>query len=237
MQTVTAAMKLKTLACWKNSYGKPRQCIKKQGHHLADKVYIVKVTVFLIVMYGCKSWTIKKAECWKIDAFELWCWRRLLKVPCTARRSNQSILRKSTLIFTGRTDAEAEDPILWPPDVKRWFIGKDPDAGKYWGQEQKGATEDVMVGWHHWLKLREIVKDREAWCAAVHGSEQSWTWLSNWTITAENIKYEAEEKILKLSKNSAIIGLRTTYDILKSKIDERLKLCLFTHIAYDWFPA
>ena len=140
-------------------------------------------------------------------------------------------------ISIGRTDAEAEDPILWPPDVKRWFIGKDPDAGKYWGQEQKGATEDVMVGWHHWLKLRERVKDREAWCAAVHGSEQSWTWLSNWTITAENIKYEAEEKILKLSKNSAIIGLRTTYDILKSKTDERLKLCLFTHIAYDWFPA
>ena len=78
----------------------------------------VKAMVFPAVMYGCESWTIKKAECQRIDTFELWCWRRLLRVPWTARRSNQSILKKSVLIFIGRTDAEAETPILWSPDTK-----------------------------------------------------------------------------------------------------------------------
>ena len=108
--------------------------------------------VFPVVMYGCESWTIKKAECWRIDAFELWCWRRLLGVPWTARRSNQSILKEfSPGLFIGRTDVEAETPILCPPDVKSWLIWKDPDAGKDWGQEEKWTTEDEMVGWHHWL--------------------------------------------------------------------------------------
>ena len=91
-------------------------------------------------MCGCESWTVKKAECWRIDAFELWCWRRLLRVPWTSRRSNQSIVN----VFTGRTDAEAETLILWPPDAKSWLIGKDPHAGKDWRQE-KGTTEDEIV--------------------------------------------------------------------------------------------
>ena len=81
------------LAPWKKSYDKPRQCIKKKEHYFADKVCIVKAMVFLVVMYGCESWTIKKAEHWKIDTFELWCWIKLLGVPWTARRSNQSILK------------------------------------------------------------------------------------------------------------------------------------------------
>ena len=79
---------------------------------LSTKVHLVKAMVFPVVMYGCESWTIKKAECQRNDAFELWCWRRLLRVPWTARRYNQS------WVFIGRTDAEAETPILWPPDVK-----------------------------------------------------------------------------------------------------------------------
>ena len=108
--------------------------------------------VFPVVMYGCESWTIKKAEFRRIDAFELWCWRRLLRVPWTARRSNQSILKE----IIERTDAEAETPILWPPHVKSWPIGKDPDAGRDWGQEEKGTTEDEMVGWHHWLNGHEF---------------------------------------------------------------------------------
>ena len=88
-------------------------------------------------------------------------------------------------IFIGRTDAEV--PILWPSDAKRWLIGKDSDAGKDWGQEEKGVTEDEMVRWHHWLnghefeQLQEIVKDREAWRAAVHGVVKSQTWLSDWS--------------------------------------------------------
>ena len=84
--------------------------------------------VFPVVMYGCESWTIKKAECRRIDPFELWCWRRLLRVPWTARRSNKSILK--SWVFTGRTDAKAETPILWPPEVKNRLMGKEPDAGK-----------------------------------------------------------------------------------------------------------
>ena len=86
--------------------------------------------------------------CRRIDAFELWCWRSLLRVPWTARRSNQSILKE---ISPGRNDAKAETPVLWPPHAKSWLIGKDPDAGRDWGQEEKGMTEDEMAGWHHWL--------------------------------------------------------------------------------------
>ena len=90
--------------------------LKSRDITLPTKVRLVKAIVFHVVMYGCKSWTIKKAELQRIDAFELWCWRRLLRVPWTARRSNQSILNDR--IFIGRTDAEAETPILWPPDAK-----------------------------------------------------------------------------------------------------------------------
>ena len=109
-------------------------------------------------MYRYESWTVKKAECWRIDAFELWCWRRVLWVPWTVRRSNQSILKEIHWIFIGRTDAESETPILWPPDGKNWLIWKDPDAGKDWKREEKGMTEDEMVGWHHRLNGHEFVR-------------------------------------------------------------------------------
>ena len=86
--------------------------------------------VFPVVMYGCESWTIKKAECRRIDSFELWCWRRLLRVPWTARRSNQLILKEINPAYALEGDAEAETPILWPPDARSQFTGKDPGAGK-----------------------------------------------------------------------------------------------------------
>ena len=114
-----------------------------------SKVLLVKAMLFPVVMYQCESWTIKKAECLGIDAFELWCWRRLLRVPWTARRSNQS-KRRSVLGVLGRNDAKVVTPVLWPAHVKSWLIGKDSDAGRDWGQE-KGTTEDEMAGWHHWL--------------------------------------------------------------------------------------
>ena len=118
---------------------------------LPTKVHLVKAMFFPVVMYECDSWTIKKAERWRIDAFELWCWR-LLRVPWTARRSNQSILKEiCPECSIGRTDVEADSPILWPLDVKSQLIWKDPDAGKDWRQEEKETTEDEMVGWHHWL--------------------------------------------------------------------------------------
>ena len=97
-------------------------------------------------MYGFENWTTKKAEQWRIDAFELWCWRRLFSIACTARWSNRQSI--------GRIDSEA--PIVWPPEWKNWLIGKDPDAGKDWKQEEKGTTEYGMVGWHHWLNGHEF---------------------------------------------------------------------------------
>ena len=117
--------------------------LKSTDITLSTKVHIVKARVFPLVMHACKSCTIKKTECWRIDAFELWCLRRLFRVPWTARRSNH-------LVFIGRPDAEAETLILWPPDAKSWSIRKDPDAGKDWMQEKR-MSEDEMVGWHHWL--------------------------------------------------------------------------------------
>ena len=108
-------------------------------------------------MYGCVSWTIKKAECWRSDAFELWCLEKTLEshldckeIKTVNPKGNQS------WIFFGRTDVEAETPILWPPDAKNWLLGKDPDAGKDWRQEEKGTTEDEMVGWHHQLDGHEF---------------------------------------------------------------------------------
>ena len=130
--------------------------LKSRDITLPTKVHLVKSMVFPVVTYGCESWTIKKAGHWIIDAFELWYWRRLLRVPWTARRSNQSILKEISWIFIDKADAEAETPILWPPDGKNWLLGKDSDAGKYWKQEEKGMTEDKMVGWHHWLNGHEF---------------------------------------------------------------------------------
>ena len=163
--------------------------LKSRNITLLIKVRLVKAMVFLVVMYGCESWTIKKAECQITDAFELWCWRRLLRVPWTARISNQSILKEISQIFIGRTDAEVETPILWLSDENNWLIGKDPDAGKIKG----GRRRDVRMycrGWDGWMpsptqwtwaKLRELVMYGEAWRAAVHGVTKIWTRLSNWT--------------------------------------------------------
>ena len=123
---------------------------------MLTKVCLVKAMVFPVVMYGCEIWTVKKAEHWRIDAFEPWCWRSLLRVPWTARRSNRSILQEISPEYSLEgLDVEAETPILCPPDVKR-LIWKDPDAGKDWGQEEKGTTEDEMVGWHHLLNRDEF---------------------------------------------------------------------------------
>ena len=127
--------------------------LKGRDITLPTKVHLAKGMVFPAVMYGCESWTIKKAECQRIDAFELWHWRRLSRVPETQQihpKGNQS------WIFNGRTDAEAEIPVFWPPDVKNGLILKDPDAGKDWKLEEKGTTEDEMVGWHHRLYGHEF---------------------------------------------------------------------------------
>ena len=128
--------------------------LKSRDITLPTNVHLIKAMVFPVVMYGCESWTVKKAECRRIDAFELWCWRRLLMVPWTARRSNQSILKE---ISPGCSlEGLMLKLKLWPPHAKSWVIGKDPDAGRDWGQEEKGMTEDEMAGWHHQLDGHEF---------------------------------------------------------------------------------
>ena len=128
--------------------------LKSRDITLPTKVHLVKA---IVVMYGCESWIIKKAEHRIIDAFELWCWRRLLRVPWTAMRFNQSILKEvSPGCSFGRTDVEAETPILWPPDVRSWLIGKDADAG----EDLRAGGEGDDRGWDGWM-----------------ASPTQWTWL------------------------------------------------------------
>ena len=122
------------------------QNIKSRDITLQRKVHIVKAMVFPVVMYRCESWAIKNAEHQRIDAFELWCWRRLSRVPldCEEIKPVQPKWNQPW-IFIGRTDAEVEAPILWAPDVKSQLNGKDPDAGKNWRQKEKGAAEDKII--------------------------------------------------------------------------------------------
>ena len=131
--------------------------LKSRDITLPTKVRLVNAMIFPVVIYGCECWTIKKVERRRIDAFELWCWRRLLRVPWTARRSNKSILKEiSPGCSLKGLMLKLKLPVVWPPDVKGWLIWKDPDAGKDWGQEDKGTTEDEMVGWHHSLNRHEF---------------------------------------------------------------------------------
>ena len=162
--------------------------LKSRDTTLSTKVHLVKAMVFPVVVYGCESLTIKKAKRWRIGAFELWCWRRPLRVPWIARRSNWPILKEISPEYSLEgLMLKLKLPILWPTDAKSWLIGKDPDAGRDWGQQEKGMTEDEMAGWHHRLdghefeKLPELVMHREGWRVAIHGVANSRTRLSDWT--------------------------------------------------------
>ena len=123
--------------------------IFKSRDTLSTNVCLVKAMVFPVVMYGCESWTVKKAERQRIDAFELWCWRRLLRVPWTARRSNQSILKINPGISLEGMMLKMKLQYFGHLMRKADSLEKDSDAGRDWGQEEKGSTEDEMAGWHH----------------------------------------------------------------------------------------
>ena len=155
---------------------------------------LVKAMVFPVVMYGCESWTIKKAEWWRIDAFELWGWRRLLsplgckEIQPVHPNGNQS------WIFIERTDAEAETQILWLPDATNWLIREDPDAGKDWRREEKGLTEDEIVVWHHRFDAHEFEQapgvgdEQESLACCSPWGHKELDMTERWNWTEEKIK-------------------------------------------------
>ena len=159
--------------------------------------------VFPVVMYGCESWTIKKAEHWRIDAFEVWCWRRLFRVPWTARRSNQSVLKEISPNIHWKDWYWSWNSSTLATNAKNWLVRKDPEAGKDWRQEEKGITEDEMVGWHHRRDGHEFeqalgVDDGQGSLACCspwgHKKLDTIEWL-NWTETSTVVTLAQEFRI------------------------------------------
>ena len=195
--------------------------LKSRDITLPKKVRLVKAMVFPLVMYGCESWTVKKAEHWRIDAFELWCWRRLLKSPLDCKEIQPvHSKRDQSWMFFGRTDAKAETPVLWPPHAKSWLTGKGSDAGRDWGQEKKGTTKDEVAGWHQWLDGRQFEwtpgdGDGQGGLACCNSwgrkkldttQQLNWTEL-NWTTTSNYISMANKQLIILLEGKESLLHL------------------------------
>ena len=181
------------LAPWKESYEKPSQHIKKQSHHFANKGSYSQSYGFPVVMYGCESWTVKNADHWRIDAFELWCWKRLLRVPWTSGRSNQSILNEINserslegLMF--RLKLQYFGHLMWRADS----LEKTLMLEKIEGKRGKEAVANKMVRQHHWLNRHGFEqtlgdnKGQGSLACCCPWVTESWTWLSDWTTTSVN---------------------------------------------------